>query len=358
MESHDEERLMYKNITYGNASASYNVKDTITALQRIEAVAPLYFAVPGPKMLWQFEELGYDYSINACPGDTVNEQCRTWSKPVRWDYWQQPERQKLYQVFAALAKLKKENVAFEQGTYTKDLNGMVKRAWIAHSSMNVVAGANFDVVTTTIHPGFQHTGTWYNYFTGESFEVNSTSGYSLNATPGEYYVFTDVKQNRPFVNLQFKVYYQATGEGAEGAVVTLENYGTRSTNQNGEVAYTPLSNNSYIYHVVLSNRLDTTGVVAVNETDKLVNLVIKPDGVLEVNNEQVQLYPNPVNDRVTIYSEEPFTLKVTDVNGKTWLNRTVDKGNTSVNVTTLPTGLYFFYFNNNRRNFVKKVLKQ
>ena len=28
MESHDEERLMFKNITYGNSSGSYNIKDT------------------------------------------------------------------------------------------------------------------------------------------------------------------------------------------------------------------------------------------------------------------------------------------------------------------------------------------
>ena len=36
MESHDEERLMYKNIQYGNASGAYSVKDPILALRRIE----------------------------------------------------------------------------------------------------------------------------------------------------------------------------------------------------------------------------------------------------------------------------------------------------------------------------------
>ncbi|MDQ3277164.1 MAG: alpha-amylase family glycosyl hydrolase, partial [Bacteroidota bacterium] len=33
MESHDEERITYKNIRYGNASGSYNVRDTATALK-------------------------------------------------------------------------------------------------------------------------------------------------------------------------------------------------------------------------------------------------------------------------------------------------------------------------------------
>ncbi len=36
MESHDEERIMYKNLTYGNSSGSYNIKDLNTALARVE----------------------------------------------------------------------------------------------------------------------------------------------------------------------------------------------------------------------------------------------------------------------------------------------------------------------------------
>ena len=46
MESHDEERLMFKNIKYGNAAGSYNIKDTITALRRNEMAAAFYFAIP------------------------------------------------------------------------------------------------------------------------------------------------------------------------------------------------------------------------------------------------------------------------------------------------------------------------
>ena len=38
MESHDEERLMYKNLQYGNSSGGYNVKTLSTALQRQAAV--------------------------------------------------------------------------------------------------------------------------------------------------------------------------------------------------------------------------------------------------------------------------------------------------------------------------------
>ena len=66
MESHDEERLMYKNIQFGNSSGSYNVKDLNTALKRVEMCGAFLFTIPGPKMFWEFGELGYDYSINTC----------------------------------------------------------------------------------------------------------------------------------------------------------------------------------------------------------------------------------------------------------------------------------------------------
>ena len=64
MESHDEERLMYKNLTFGYAAGGYSTKDKNTALSRVEAAASMFLTVPGPKMIWQFGELGYDVSID------------------------------------------------------------------------------------------------------------------------------------------------------------------------------------------------------------------------------------------------------------------------------------------------------
>src|ERR1700712_5415007 len=59
-ESHDEERLMYKNEQYGNSAGSYNVKDTATGLKRNAMATDFWSMMPGPKMMWQFGELGYD----------------------------------------------------------------------------------------------------------------------------------------------------------------------------------------------------------------------------------------------------------------------------------------------------------
>ena len=51
---------MYKNEAFGNVSGSYSTKDIPTALKREEMAAAFLMSSPGPKMIWQFEELGYD----------------------------------------------------------------------------------------------------------------------------------------------------------------------------------------------------------------------------------------------------------------------------------------------------------
>lgn len=49
MESHDEERLMYKNIMYGNTSGAYSTRDLATGLKRNEMAAAFWALTPGPK---------------------------------------------------------------------------------------------------------------------------------------------------------------------------------------------------------------------------------------------------------------------------------------------------------------------
>ncbi len=75
MESHDEQRQMFEAINFGNAAGSYDIKQTATALDRLKLAAAFFFTVPGPKMIWQFGEFGYDVDIN--------ENGRTGIKPTK-----------------------------------------------------------------------------------------------------------------------------------------------------------------------------------------------------------------------------------------------------------------------------------
>jgi hypothetical protein len=198
-ESHDEERMMYKNLLYGASSGSYNITNLNIALKRQELAHCLLLPIPGPKMIWQFGELGYDYSINTCSdGVTINTDCRTSAKPVRWDYWDNQNRKHLYKVTAALNNLKKTEPVFSTTNFNIDLGGFGKRIHLNGTNNAVVVG-NFQTTSINMVPGFQHTGTWYDYFTGNAFQVND-----LNATfffePGEYHVYTDYQLAVPDLN--------------------------------------------------------------------------------------------------------------------------------------------------------------
>jgi len=199
-ESHDEERLMFKNLAFGNSSGSYNVTDLETALARQEAVAAFLYPHRGPKMLWQFGELGYDYSINYCEDGTIQESCRTSPKPITWDYQDVAARERLYKVTAALIKLKTENEAFRSDNYTWDVSGLGKRLIIQHPDMDVVVIANFEVNPVSIVPGFTQTGTWYDYFTGESIVENNLNNPFL-LEPGEYRVYTTEELETPDITV-------------------------------------------------------------------------------------------------------------------------------------------------------------
>jgi len=166
----------------------------------METAAAFNIPLPGPKMIWQFGELGYDYSINHCPDGTVNINCRTSNKPIRWDYYDVAERQRLYKVYAALNKLKTENDAFSSTNYNWDVAGFGKRLIIQHNTMDVVVIGNFSVTPIEMIPGFTQTGTWYDYFAGESIVENNLNN-AFQLQPGEYRIYTTVELETPDVSV-------------------------------------------------------------------------------------------------------------------------------------------------------------
>ncbi len=193
MESHDEERLMVKNIAYGNSNGGYNVKDLSTALDRQEAASAIFYGIPGPKMLWQFGELGYDKSIN-CDGDITNGSCRLDRKPVAWTlgYESDSDRMDLYNVTAKMMQLKKQFPStFNTNNFNLSVGGLVKRINLYDNvgTLDVVIVANFDVTTQSVNPNFPATGTWYDTFSNTSINVTNPTA-ALSLQPGEYRLYS------------------------------------------------------------------------------------------------------------------------------------------------------------------------
>lgn len=184
MESHDEERLMYKNITYGNSSGTYNIKDINTGLKRMEQAATFFYTVPGPKMMWEFGELGYDVSINLGG--------RLGIKPTHWEYYNNPSRKYLFEVCKALIKLKKEEPVFSTNTFTIEAANTVKHIELLHASANAEIVGNFDVIDQSYTLTFPNSGTWYEFFSGDSVTLTGTT-LPLTLKAGEYRLYASKK---------------------------------------------------------------------------------------------------------------------------------------------------------------------
>jgi len=193
-ESHDEERLMYNNESYGNSgSAGYNIKDTVTGLQRNAAAAAFWSLAPGPKMLTEFGELGFDYSINWCPNGTVDPSgnCRLDPKPIRWDYLQNNARKKLHDLYSSMMQLRTNHPQLATANSVYSLDGAFKYLILSDSSVGAVVMGNFDVNSATATIPFPSKGTWYNYFGDDSVQVTGNQNFTLAA--GEYRVYLDTK---------------------------------------------------------------------------------------------------------------------------------------------------------------------
>ena len=195
-ESHDEERLMYKNLTWGNSSGAYNIKNLNTAINRAKAIGSFFFTIPGPKMIWQFGELGYDTSIN--------DPCRLCEKPILWDYFDNMERKKLYKTFQALIHLRQQYPIFNSSDTEVDLyvgsSTGKKRIRLSFNEKKAVIIGNFNVVHQSIDPEFFHTGMWYDYFTGDSIDVTDIND-PFNLNPGEFHILSNFYLDPPEENL-------------------------------------------------------------------------------------------------------------------------------------------------------------
>jgi len=146
-------------------------------MRRAGASAAFFLTVPGPKMIWQFGEIGYDYSIN------YND--RTGEKPVvTEEYLAVPERKALYDTYSDLLKFRRENPRF--------FDSDAKFEWTPSAAVKTITctadGRTFHVVGNFGTSAASYTlpaGSWNDYING-----GSVSG-SVTLKQGEFRLLTD-----------------------------------------------------------------------------------------------------------------------------------------------------------------------
>ncbi|HUH27663.1 alpha-amylase family glycosyl hydrolase [Gelidibacter sp.] len=201
-ESHDEERLMYKNLMYGNSTnSSHNVKDLNTALSRMSALGAVTLTVPGPKMIWHFGELGMENSIFTCNNGSVNVpggpdgDCKLDTKPQpQWtqNWTGDTNRNKIYNDWARLIALKTNEPVFK-GDYTMTSNNLTPSIELFDNNLSdgalnkVIVLANFDVTAKTMNTAIPTGQTWYDLMdaTGSTTYNSET----VNIAAGQFRIF-------------------------------------------------------------------------------------------------------------------------------------------------------------------------
>jgi len=344
MESHDEERMMYKNLLYGNYDHTLE-----EAIKHTQTVVPMFLLIPGPKMIWQFQELGYDISID--------EPCRVCPKPIHWEYLQDPIRKELYNTFSATTKLIEYSHIFEgdNTSFTSDLGLNVKRMWLSNGNINMVVAGNISGTETyNITPGFQENGTWYDYFTGENFEVTDNAGHTVELSPGEIHIWT----NEPIaVELTFELTNETTGNPVSNASITLSTNETINSDNLGFASSMVQLNQSINYEITRTGYASKSGTINIGTDNVLEQVELTPTVSIEEEAEQfVNIYPNPNSGNFTISTSDKYEISIYNLSGKLILKDKILKGTKTIDLSQYGTGIYLIQFRDNTNIFYKKVI--
>ena len=291
---------------------------------------------PGPKMLWQFGELGYDSTINACGNGTPpNAACRLSPKPIKWDYKQNADRLALYDIYSKLFKLRNTPEylsTFTTGTidYLNHLSGLIKWFSVSDNALKVMVFGNFDVTTQSTTVTFPAIGVWYNYFTGATLNVNSAA-YSITLQPGEYYVYTNKSVVLPVNLLSFTanktdkhtvIVNWSTSSEINNHHYEVERSGDGSSFATlGSVAASAALTQVKQYQYIDLKPLNGVNYYRLKQVDK--DGQFHYSAVVKINfttqNVLWQLYPNPAGSSTAIYAQATMNkiqVVLTDISGK------------------------------------------
>ncbi len=193
-ESHDEERNFYKAQQWGNGAI---LTDLATRLNRVPVNMAFNILLNGPHMIWQYNELGYDFSINSRKGEpnATNGRVDIKEQPEKMGWLQDELRMKQYQKVAQFIQLRTKLAphVFEGNPTSATIgsgNQLRTIAWgTGADAIYVVGNFSPDKTLSQTLPA----GTWYDYYAGKQ------ASSSVSLLPGELAIFTAKQYQLPNV---------------------------------------------------------------------------------------------------------------------------------------------------------------
>lgn len=188
IETHDEERMGYRAVTYAD---SYIKGNWAVLSKRMQAIYAFHMLTPYPKMMWQFGELGYDVSINANEDGILGsgDEYKTSRKPIRWEYLNDANRKAIYDAIAKCLQFRESQASWYAQenltvhTWKVDDSNMGGKTLVMDK---VIIVANFTSSQKSTTVNVPATGTWKNLMTGASVSLGST--YTANLAANDYIV--------------------------------------------------------------------------------------------------------------------------------------------------------------------------
>ncbi len=266
-ESHDEERNFYKALAWGVPAIK---NDITTRLNRVPANVAFNVLLNGSHMLWQWQEMGYDYSINSTkgkPNTHEDDSHRTAIKeqPEKMGWLQDELRMKQYQKVAQCIQLRTKLApqVFEGNPTATTIGAGAKIRTISWGSgvdaIHVVGNFSSSETLSATLPS----GTWYDYYAQKQ-----ATGTTVSLLPGELAIFTAKQYTLPVVptSYSFPIYDGIFTPSVDEAGLRV--YPTMTA----DVVFVPNGSNVQVYN------LSGQCVVAVQNASE-VSLAAQPQGI-------------------------------------------------------------------------------
>lgn len=309
MESHDEERLAYEVVNYGrdfikdelNASSrdfdnfteDFTPANMNSFINRLKLPAAINLLLPGSRMVWQFGELGYDYSIDY--------NGRTGNKPVRWDYYNNTKRRELHDFYAKLLNLRKKHEVFHHlDSYDLGDGSWVKWMRFKHNGVTAIVMANFQAWES----GDSQNGSQSEFLTFDAGNIFENCGGDWYEQIGEQYENLDLGTNLRLDAGQIKLYTN----------VELSSNATSASSGTGDVTWEAEWDNSGIRLSVVNAPTDESAIIYL-DIDPVypVNGGANTDGSLEgIQIDNATIDPPFRADFVGIVSTSGRTFHIDD----------------------------------------------
>jgi len=84
-------------------------------------------------------------------------------------------------------------------------------------------------------------------------------------------------------------------------------------------------------------------------------------GINEIQESRLSLYPNPAIDKITIKTSSTSTsshVTIMNLNGQKLITRQITKPKTQLDISNLPSGVYFVRITSERKMEAGKIIKQ